>query len=156
MSVTLLTTLADAVVTLLNGHAFSQAFTAVRVYDAMRPLDTLETLHIDVILGDRKSEPLNRLLQKDDVRVEVAARQVVNQPAGSAEETAALDALVVLMEEIDTFLSAPAQRRPTNASWAGWQGSELVYPYLPSQLRTSRQFTSLLRLTYLVAREGTP
>lgn len=145
--------LADAVVALLNAQTFSQQFTATRVYDSTRALETLGTLRVDVILGDRKSTPLDRSRQKDDIRVEVAVRQVVSRSAGLTEETAILDGLVALVEELDAFLSARANRRPPGAEWAGWQGSELVYPFLPAHVRDNRQFTSLLRLSYFVVRD---
>lgn len=152
MANALFTPLADAIVTLLNAQTFATAFTATRIYDPLRPLEENETLRIDVVLGDRKSDPLDRSRLTEDVRVEVAARQVISAAAGSAAETTALDALVALVEEINTFLCAPAQRRPV--AWAGWQRSELVYPYLPAHLREKRQFTSLLRMSYLVVTDS--
>ena len=147
--------LASAVAAMLNAESasggFSRQFTAQRIYDPMRPMETLETMAVDVILGDKKCEPMDRQRQKNTVRIEVCVRQVIRPAAGSVEEQAALDELVNFVEEIDNFLSSHDNRRPPLAQYAGWQDSELVYPFLPKHLRESRQFTSLLRQTYFVA-----
>ena len=145
--------LADAVVALLNGNVaaggFSQNFAAERIYDPMRPMETMETLRVDVVLGDKKCHPLDRSRQHNMLRIQIAARQVIKAAAGSSAEMAALDNLVNFMEEIDNFICLPANRRPV--AYCGWQESELVYPFLPKHLRESRQFTSLLTQTYFVA-----
>ena len=145
--------LADAVKTMLNQASaqglFSKQFAAERIYDAMRPLEEMETMRVDVVLGDRKQVPLDRSRQQNTLRVEICIRQIVTEEAGSAAEKAKLDALVSFMEEIDQYTSLPGHRRPPAFTAAGWQGSELIYPFLPRQLRESRQFISLLRLTYL-------
>jgi hypothetical protein len=143
--------LADAVAALLNANEFSMPFVAQRVYDPMRPMETMEQLRVDVVLGDKKCHPMDRARQQNDVRIEIVVRQVISPPAGSVQEQEALDALLALMESIDDYMCLQANRRPPDAPWAGWQESELVYPFLPKHLRESRQYTSLLRITYLVA-----
>jgi hypothetical protein len=144
------TPLADAIAAMLNGHDFSREFTAERIYDSLRDLETLETMRVDVLLGDKQSQPMDRSRQENTVRVEIACRQAVKQLAGGPDEKAELDALVGFMEEIDDFLTTPANRRPPAALWAGWQKSELLYPFLVPQLR-GRIFASVLRLSYYVA-----
>jgi len=142
--------LADAIKDMLNGHEFSRQFTAVRLYDSLRDIETLETMRVDVLLGDKVSSPMDRSRQENTIRIEIAVRQVVKSLAGSDEETAELDALVAFLEEIDDYLTDPANRRPANAPWAGWQKSELLYPFVLAQLR-GRIFASVLRLSYYVA-----
>ncbi|MGO8691637.1 MAG: hypothetical protein ACLQLG_18615 [Thermoguttaceae bacterium] len=158
MSVNLFVPLADAVTSLLNSGSFSEKFTATRIYDPLRPLETLETLRVDVVIGDRKCAPFDRSRQKEEPRIDVCIRQVVNAPAGSAAETAILDGLVGLMEEIDTMFSAPANRTlpPGGNGWARWQNSDLVVPFMPKKLRDDRLFYSLLRLNYLVVTDANP
>ena len=143
--------LADAIVAMLNGHTFTSAQfpPAERIYDALRNLEELENLRVDVLLGDKKQEPIDRTRMQNHPRIEIAVRRVIKAEAGSKEEKAQLDGLVAFVEEIDDFLSMHDNRRPLGAPWAAWQGSELVYPFLPLQLRR-RQFTSLLRMTYFV------
>ena len=144
--------LADAVVSLLNAGKFSREFQAQRVYDPLNTnLGDFENFRVDVVLGDRKQEPLDRSRQKNSPRIEIIFRQLIKRAKGSDEEKADLDALVEFVESVDSWISLPANRRPPAASFAGWQGSELVYPFVPAQLRDSRLFISLLRLTYFVA-----
>jgi len=147
----LYTPLADAVVSLLNANTFSQPFTAQRVYDPMRPMETMEQLRVDVVLADKKCHPMDRSREANEVKIDIFVRQVINAPAGSQQEQTQLDGLLSLMEDISDYMNLQANRRPPNALWAGWQESELVYPYIPSHLRSARQYTSLLRLTYFVA-----
>ena len=142
--------LADAVKALLNQQTFSRSFVAARIYDPLRPLEITESMRVDVILGDRKSVPLDRSRMQNTCRVEIALREKIKPLAGSDDERVYLDGLVGFMEELDDCLSDHDNRRPPAAPYAAWQGSELVYPFLPLQLRSERQFTSLLRLTYIV------
>ena len=150
MSSPLFIPLAEAVLKTLNAQEFSRPFRATRIYDALRQLPEMEQMRVDVLLGDRKSEPLDRSRMKNVVRIEIAVRQVIKGEAGSELEQQELDALVAFCEEIDDCLSDRSQRRLTAAPWAVWQGTEMVYPFLPQYLR-GRQFTSLLRASYFVA-----
>ena len=142
--------LADAVKEMLNANEFSRQFTAARIYDPLRKLDEMETMRVDVLLGDKQIQALDRTRLHNDCRIEIAVRQVIKPLVGSDAEQTELDDLVGFMEEIGDFLAVPANRRPPAANWAGWQKSELVYPFLPAHLRGSHQFTSLLRITYFV------
>ena len=142
--------LADAVVALLNGNVenFPQPFAAQRMYDPLRQLGELETLQVDVILADRKQQILDRTRQQHDPRIEILFRQKIRAAEGSQEWINQLDALVYLVEEVDAFLSAPANRVPV--AYAKWQESELVYPFVPQHLRSAQQFSSLVRVRYAV------
>lgn len=120
-----------------------------RIYDPQRQPEGLEELRVDVILGDRKTKPISRALKENDCRVDIGFRQVVKSPAGSTDEQAELDALIELVEQVEAFFTNPP-RRLKYADFAAWTETELVYPYLPSHVRT-RQFTSILRLTYRIA-----
>jgi hypothetical protein len=160
MSSALLTPLADAVVASLNTQFSPDTFTAQRVYDAMRALDSMgSTLWVDIVVGDKQCEPLDRSRQKNHLHVDIIVRQVITGvAAGSSGETTLLDGLMALVESIDTYLSAPKQRvmpAPPAARLAVWQGSETVVPYSPKKLREQRLFYSLLRLSYLAVTDGT-
>jgi hypothetical protein len=157
MAESLLAPLGDAVVTLLNASTFSTPFTATRLYDAMRPLETLEQLRVDVVLGNRPCSPFDRSRQKNEPKIQIVARQKVAAPAGSPAETAILDTLLGLMESIDELFSSPGNRTlpPGEEGWAKWQQSEVTVPYLPAALREDHIFYSLLTLQYLVITNAT-
>ena len=155
MSAALLVPLADAVTSLLNANTFSQKFTATRVYDAMRPLETLSALTVDVVIGDKESDPLDRTRQRETPNIDIVVRQVIAAPSGSADEANAIDALIALVESFDSCITDPANRRPAGAAWAAWQHSKLVMAYSPRKLREQRLFYSVLRVTYLVVTDST-
>jgi len=145
---------ADSIVEELNeapADTFSRPIgTVARIYDPTRELPDLSKLRVDVVLGDRKSSAISRVMQKNLVRIDIAFRQKVDGEPDSDAETAELDGLVAFVEEVEGFFDGPP-RRLKYADFAVWQQSDLVYPYLPSHLGGKRQFTSMLRLTYVVA-----
>ena len=82
--------------------------------------------------------------------MEIAFRQVIRgEPENAIERRQSLDELVALAEEVEAFFTDPP-RRLKYADFAMWDNTELLYPYLPAHLDKKRQFTSLLRLTYVV------
>lgn len=137
-----LVSIADSIVDEMNGHDFSREFKTVRLYNSERELEELETLRVDVVCGDIVQVPISRTAKQGDYRVDIAVREKLD-----TDKIEQLDALQEFVEEIDAFFSSPP-RRLTNFDNAGWVGSTIVYPYLPSHLREKRQFTSILRLTY--------
>ena len=141
--------LAAAVVTAMNGHAFSKTFTAVRSYRPVFAREELKTLHVTVVPGGYTMENAGRGQIQEDYTVEVAVMQ-----APEALSTAALDALMGLVEEIrDFFLVNRRLATFSNAlclKAAFGPGSERGYA--PEHLDQLQQFTSILTLTFRVVR----
>ena len=123
-------------------------FTAERIYNPERQLEETETLRVDVVLGDIDQTASSRSTQQGDYRVDVAIRQVID-----VSSNINVDPLGALVEEIGNhFFHLKRLVISVNGDTfgAGWIKSQVVYPYLPSQLRESSQFVSLIRLTYRV------
>jgi hypothetical protein len=145
---------ADSIVTELNAApagTFTRELGSVQgIFDPHRDLPEIADLRVDVVIGDRKSQPLSRVSKRNLLRVDIAFRQHISGEPESKAETEQLEGLVAVAEEVEAFFTNPP-RRLQFADFAVWHETELIYPYLPSHLGGKRQFTSLLRLTYLVA-----
>jgi hypothetical protein len=165
MSDSILTALGKTIVTELNGYSwttsiwhkpstpggsgsFSAAsFTAERIYNTERQLEDTETLRVDVVLGDIDQSASSRNTQQGDYRIDIAFRQVIDTSV-----VAAIDALGALVEEVGDYFFHTGRHLALSVNGGtvgvGWIKSQVIYPYLPTQLRESSQFVSLLRLTY--------
>src|SRR5208283_5985613 len=119
--------------------------------DGLREDEELRELRVDVLIGDKTCEPMDRYRQKNTARLDVVIRQKIVAMAGSTEELNQVNNLMAYAEELDEYLSDHGNRRPPGAQWAGWQQSETVIPYSPRLLREDRLFYSLFRLSYFVA-----
>lgn len=148
----MITALADAVVSELNGHSFTQTFAAARFYRPMFKPETLETLRVSVVPKAIKNAAINRTKCEYEVSIDVAVqKKLTNQAADDGPDenelqNAELDPLLALVEEIDTYLRLKRFASPD----AGWIRSELAPIYLPDHLQQQRVFTSVLTITYLV------
>ncbi len=119
--------------------------------DGLRDDEELRLLRVDVLIGDKQCEPMDRARQKNTVRMDVVVRQTIKAPRKSLEERKERDELMAYVESLDEYLSAHDNRRPPDAQWAGWQNSETIIPYSPKLLREARLFYAVFRLTYFVA-----
>jgi hypothetical protein len=139
-----ITDIADAVVTELNGGSFSQPFTAARHYRPLFDLADMAALHVTVVPKGIVVERLDRSRNQEDVQVDVAV-----QKKFETGESAELDALVALVEEVADFFRL---RRLAAYPAAVWVKTENVPVYAPEHMDELRQFTSVLTLTFRVAR----
>ena len=139
-----ITDIADAVVTELNGHTFSQALTAVRYYRPVFDLGEMQTLHVSVVPKGVTIERADRSRNQYDFAIDVAVQKKFE--TGDAAE---LDPLMSLVEEIADFFRL---RRLTSYPDAVWVRTDNVPVYAPEHLEEFRQFTSVLSLTFRVAR----
>ena len=143
----LITAIADAVVTDLNGAAagtFAQAFTAARHYRPQFDLAELKTLRVSVVPKGIAITGLMRSANQHDVSVDVAVQKKVN-PADSAE----LDGLMALVEQIADYFRL---RRLTALPTALWTKTDNVPVYAPEHLEQKQVFTSVLTFTFRVVR----
>ena len=139
-----ITDIADAVVTELNGHAFSQPFTAARHYRPVFTLEDMSALHVTVVPKGLTIEQLDRSRNQHDVQVDVAV-----QKKFSSGDAAELDPLMTLVEEVADFFRL---RRLAAYPNALWMRTENVPVYAPEHMDDLRQFTSVVTLTFRVAR----
>lgn len=130
------------------GEDFAQG-TIELIFDAHRELPEMQVLRLDVVLNRRLSEAVDRGNKQQDLVLDLAFRRLIRGEAGGEPEKRQLSELVGLEEEVETFFTDPP-RRLKYAPFAMWQKTELVFPYLPTNIDKKRQFTGLLRLTYRI------
>ena len=143
----LITAIADAVVTDLNGAAagtFAQTFTAARHYRPQFDLAELKTLRVSVVPKGIAITGLMRSANQHDVSIDVAVQKKVN-PTDSAE----LDGLMTLVEQIADYFRL---RRLTALPTALWTKTENVPVYAPEHLEQKQVFTSVLTFTFRVVK----
>ena len=145
----LITTIADAVVTELNGApagTFAQAFIAARHYRPQFDLAELKTLRVSVVPKGIGITGLMRNANQHDVSIDVAVqKKVPPSPADMAE----LDSLMLLTEQIADFFRL---RRLTALPEALWTKTDNVPVYSPEHIEQKQVFTSVLTLTFRVVR----
>jgi len=140
----LISEIADAVVGELNGGEFSQEFTAARRYLPLFDLQELKDLHVTVVPRGVAITGLARGVNQHDVQIDVAVQKKL-ETEGSDE----IDPLMALVEEIADFFRL---RRLASYSNAVWVKTENTPIYSQEHLGQMRQFTSVLTLTFRVAR----
>jgi len=137
-----ITDIADAVVAELNGHEFSQEFTAERTYDTTLKLEDAGTLHVTVVPKALAEEVASRSADQVDYLIDVAVRKKPESVSNTE-----LDPLVGLVEEIRAFLR---RRRLAKYEGAICIRTPIEPVFAPEHLREYGQFTSVLTLTFRV------
>ena len=136
--------IADALVAALNGHTFSQPFTAARAYSPVFDLKDMAALHVSVVPKGLAVERADRTRNQCDYSIDVAVQKKFQ--TGDAAE---LDPLMALVEEIADFFRL---RRLAPYPDALWVRTENVPVYAVEHMDEFRQFTSVLTLTFRVVR----
>jgi len=138
--------IADAVVKALNGHTFSQGFTAMRAYRPVRRRENLAALTVTVIPAGFTTEIADRTRRQSRYSVDVALQRSV-KPDSLVE----CDAVYELKEEVEAFF---AMKRLDGLQQAIWEkvetvaGAEAGYAY--EHLESLNLFTVIIRLTFKV------
>jgi hypothetical protein len=146
----LITDIADAVVTELNAApvppatGFAQTFTAARAYRPQFDLPDLKTLKVTVVPKGIEIINVTRHANQNDVSVDIAVQKKVNPT-----DTTDMDALMTLVEQIADFFRL---RRMTAFPTALWTKTDNVPVYSPEHLEQKQVFTSVLTLTFRVVR----
>ena len=136
----LIADIAGAVVTALNGHTFSQPFTAARAYLPVFDLKDMKDLRVTVVPRGVEMSTAGRGLAASDIQIDVAVQKKL-----TSADNAEIDALMGLVQEIAEFI------RSTGRFGDGsWVRTENVPIYSPEHLGELRQFTSVLTLTLKV------
>ena len=139
--------IADAVAQALNGHSFSQPFTARRCYVPTFDLKEMKSLHVTVVPRGVEMTTANRSMIQNAVQVDVAIQQKLPAPASPASDQAFIDSLMGLVEEVADFIRTTG--RFGDAAWVKMENTPI---YSAEHLEQLRQFTSVLTLTLLVMR----
>jgi len=138
--------IADAITQALNGHSFSQSFTARRCYVPTFDLKEMKDLHVTVVPRGVEMATVSRSMVQHDARIDIGIQQKL--PADTAGDMATIDALMGLVEEVADFVRATGR-----FGGAAWVKTENMPIYSPEHLEQLRQFTSVLTLTLLVMRD---
>ena len=142
-----ITTATDAVVAALNDHSFSQPFTARRCYVPVFDLKDMKNLHVTVVPRGVEMTNANRSMLQSGVQIDVAIQQKLPASADPAGDSAFIDALMGLVEEIVDFIRTTS--RFGDAAWVKMENTPI---YSTEHLEQLRQFTSVLTLTLLFMR----
>jgi hypothetical protein len=141
--------IADAVTAALNAATLSQSFTAVRHYLPEFDLKEMETLHVSVVPAELDEEMADRTRDRAEYKIHVAVQKRVAKQDPPGIDTAAIDALMQLVEEIDDLFR---HKRLAGYEQAHWAKTENKPIYDPKHLKEHGQFTSLLVFTFRVTR----
>jgi hypothetical protein len=136
--------IADAVAAELSDGEFSQEFTAVRQYRPEFELPEMKDLHVTVVPKGVAITSLGRGVNQHDYQIDVAVQKKL-----ATEDSAELDPLMALMEEIADFFR---MRRLSSYPSAAWVKTENEPIYSQEHLGEMRQLTSVLTLTFRVVR----
>lgn len=135
--------IADAVVAQLNAATLSQPLNAARLYAPSFELPDMETLHVTVVPRGIASTSLDRKRDSFSFDIDLAVQKKTDMAQAS------LDALMTLVEEIaDHFRAEPLGSFPA----ARCVDVKNVPVYSQEHLDELRQFTSVLTLTFRMAR----
>jgi len=139
-----ITDIADAVVASLNSRSFSQPFIAQRRYQPSFELPEMQALQGSVVPKSVSITKATRDSGYFDFAIDIGVQKKVNP-----ETLAEIDALMTLMDEIADHLRLT---RLDGAPQAAWLTIEHAPIFAPEHLDQLRQFTSVLTVTYRVAR----
>jgi hypothetical protein len=135
---------ADAVVAALNAATFSQPVTAERSYLPQFELSEMDELHVTVVPKAVEIVAVARDMAAHDYKIDVAVQKRFQN--GDAAE---LDPLLHLVEEVaEHFRFKRLDGHPA----AVWVKTEHPAIYAPEHMENFRQFTSVVTLTFRVAR----
>ncbi len=141
--------IADALTAALNDATLSQPFTAVRHYLPEFDLKEMNELHVSVVPAELDEEMSDRSRDRAEYKIHVAVQQRVAKQAPPGLDTAAIDGLMRLVEEIDDLLRHKPLPGYPQAHWIKTENKPI---YDPKHLKEHGQFTSLLAFTYRVVR----
>jgi len=136
--------IAEAVKTELNAEAFGMAFTAERAYLPEYDLQDMSVLTVTVVPKAMDGERVARSAEQVDYQIDVGVQKKL-----ATASVAEIDALMALVQEIADRLRFRRLAEKPDALWVRTQNEPV---YSVEHLSQLRQFTSVLTLTYRVAR----
>ena len=132
---------AAAVAALLNGHEFSQEFTAICEYQPLYDLAHVQTLRVSVVPSGQEIERATRSDYDFDFAVDVGVQKKVAKPLVRAE----LDALTGLVEEILDYLLEKVLPGDLGVTLISLMNKPI---YAPEHLEQKHVFTSVITAVY--------
>jgi hypothetical protein len=140
---TSVTDIADALVSLLNGHRFSQKFEAKRRYQPDLDLRDTHRLQVSVVPRGRTREIGRGATTEHEYRINLAVQKKVGRVLSDYDE------LMALVEEFEEFLAGRANRQvATRSGSVILQKIETNRLWIPEHLQQFDQFTSVQTLSY--------
>lgn len=140
----IITSIADAVVASINAASLSQPVNAERHYQPIFELSELKTLKVSVVPRGLALASAGRALEMSEHLIDVGVQQKLE-----AVDAAHIDPLIDLVDEIAELFRG---KRLDGYPEAMWTKSTIDPLYAPEHLEQYRQFTSVLTLTFKVAR----
>ena len=141
--------LAQRIVNALNIHEgdgyFSMDFTAVRSYRPAYKLEDMGTLHVTVVAKATEESLASRAQVSNACQIDIGIQKKLAPASSDADDNAALDDLMGLVQEIKDFIRAV--KVFGEGRWIATESSPI---YSPEHLRDLRQFTSVLTVTLKV------
>ena len=144
MNLSIVLNIADAVVAELNAATLSQPLQAARLFVPNFELQDMQALRVSVVPRELHVRALDRARNSYEAEIDLAVQKKFSK--GDAVE---IDPLVSLVEEIGDLFRLKRLSSFPGAMWVGTQHQVLYSQEHWDQLR---QFTSLLTLTFRVAR----
>jgi hypothetical protein len=147
--------IAAAVTAAINGYAFALPFTAERAYIPNFKLEQLADLRVTVCCRASDSVQADRSTNFEDYTIEIGLQQRLSiaqdkEPAVyAANQIAAIDPLMKLVQAIGDFLSEDAQKR-MGPGQRVTDSSNPLYDWM--ELLENRVFVGLIEVTYKVRR----
>jgi hypothetical protein len=141
--------IADAMVALLNIATLSQPFTAKRYYLPEFDLKEMDTLHVSVVPAELDEEIADRSRDRSEYKIHVAVQKRVAKQVAPGIDADAMDALMLLVEEIDDLFRHKVLAGYEQAHWMKTENKPI---YDPKQLKENGLFVSLLQFTFRVVR----
>ncbi len=141
--------IADAMVQTLGGATLSQPVTAVRHYLPEFDLKEMDELHVSVVPAELDEEMADRSRDRAEYKIHVAVQKRVTKQDPPGLDTAVIDGLMRLVEEIDDLFRHKSLAGYEQAHWVKTENKPI---YDPKHLKEHGQFTSLLALTFRVTR----
>ena len=131
--------LAEAVVTDLNAHTFSQPFTAQRCYLPRYRLEELTDIRVTVVPKDDVGQRASRSQWQEDYQVDLALQQRVG-----TDELSQMDGLILLGQELADYF------KTHNPSGDTATLMEVAFAPLfdPDHLEQHQTLTTVIHLTF--------
>ncbi len=144
MAQAVLIQVADAVKAELEAGTFSQQFTAQRAYRPAFDLADLNTLRVTVVPKSVDVFNASRRADHFDCVIDIGIQKRVNP-----ENTQSVDAMADFVAGVVDFLRHRALSQMPDAAWLRIRNEPV---WVPEHLDEHRTFTSVVEVTYRVAR----
>jgi hypothetical protein len=137
--------IADAVATMLSQANLSMPITAACSYTPDFDLTEMGTLHVTVVPMGRTARPADRTRQEYTHTLLIGIQKKIDPESETETTEQQTDALMDLVEEIETLLRRFTLEGAPAAQWASTEAQPI---YDAKQLQTMGLFTAVLSVTY--------